>query len=400
MQNNPQTDGRPKFAAIGVFCESGGWALPDGAKSVVREARVFSGAKRHFEKVRRFMPANSEWIDIDGDIEKTLRVYDNRIERGAGTIVIFASGDPLFYGIGSTLLRLRPGCALEVFAAPNSIQTLCRKAVIPYGNIICASVHGRDWHELDRALIGGGELIGLLTDSLKSPREAARRMVEYGFEQYGCVVGENLGEKDEKVSFLSLREAAESVFRQPCTVIFERKGKKIRPGAQFETLEQKPGMITKPLARAYALSRLELGTAEHFWDIGFCTGSVSVEARRGFCGLRVTAFEKNPLCKKLIEINSKRFFAPGIKIVMGDFFESAPEKLPTPDSVFIGGHGGRLGDMMKILGRTVRTGGRIVLNSVTGKSGNIFRERAEKNGFQIEDPAVAGSIEILSAVKL
>ncbi len=402
--------GQPQYIAIGIACESGVFTLGGKAAQVVRENRVFSGGRRHFRKVRRFLPPDGEWIEIGGDIEKTLRLYDERLKNGADAIVIFASGDPLFYGIGSTLRRLRPDGGLEVFPAPNSVQALCRKAVIPYEGMAAASVHGRDWHELDRALVAGEKLTGLLTDSANSPRAAAQRMMEYGFADYRCTVGENIGEKDEKIGAFTVRKMAETDFKQPSTVILERKGNTPRPCAvaaedgEFERLAGKPGMITKFPARICAMARLELGKAEHFWDIGFCTGSVSVEARRGFPHLRVTAFEKNPDCKKLIEINSKKLSAPGIKIVTGDFFDSSPEKLPAPDAVFIGGHGGRLEEMMEILEKTVRPGGKIVINSVTEESGKIFRRKIGRTGFEMEEPATVGvgggkPIEVLSAVK-
>ncbi|QMU55607.1 MAG: precorrin-6y C5,15-methyltransferase (decarboxylating) subunit CbiE [Candidatus Mycalebacterium zealandia] len=399
MSKTPPASAEPELTAIGITCEGGRFALPEKAAEVVRRASVFSGGKRHFEKVRDLLPEGARWIDIGGDIEKTLRAYDRHLDTGGGTIVIFASGDPLFYGIGSTIKKLRPERKLKVFRAPNSIETLLSKAETVCENIAFASVHGRDWHELDAALIAGGKFTGLLTDAVNSPDSAAQRMIEYGFENYGSVTGENLGEKDEKIRSLTLKETAQSDFRQPCAVIIEKIAEPERKEKQFETLPDRPGMITKQPARTRAVERLEVENLEHLWDIGFCTGSVSIEARRRNPRVRVTAFEKNPLCEKLIEKNSKNFSAPGIKVVMGDFFKSSPEKLPAPDSVFIGGHGGRLGEMMEILGKITRPGGKIVLNSVTEESGKTFRARAVESGFKFEARETAGNIEILSAVK-
>lgn len=400
-----KNSGQSKYILIGVHCENGEFSLRGKAARAVRESRVFSGGKRHFRKVERFLPPGGEWIDIGGDLENTLRLYDESFGNGTDAIVVFASGDPLFYGIGSTLKRLRPGASIEVFPAPNSVLTLCRKADVPYGKVAAASVHGRDWHELDRALIAGEKLTGLLTDGTNSPRAAARRMAEYGFENHRCVVGENLGERNEKIRVLSVREAAETDFGQPSTMILERTGESPHPcaagteDAKFETLADRPGMITKPAARMRAIEFLRLGEAGHFWDIGFCTGSVSVTARRLFPRLRVTAFEKNPSCEKLMAENSKKLSAPGIKVIMGDFFDSSPENLPSPDAVFIGGHGGRLEEMVGVLGKTVRGGGRMVINAVAEKSGEIFRRAAREAGFEAGERETGGSVEVLCAVK-
>lgn len=393
----------PVYVAIGIPPERGDFVPPEKAGRIIKNSRVFSGGRRHFEKVRRFLPPSAEWIEIGGDIEKTLGAYDRRVSEGKTPVVIFASGDPLFYGIGSTIRRMRPDCEIEVFHAPSSIEALCARAGTVWTGA-AASVHGRDWHELDRALIAGEQTIGLLTDSENSPAAAAQRMIEYGFSGYRCVTGERLGEPDERVRRMTAGKMARESFAQPCAVLMQKSAEDAllqtdAEDALFETLPGRPGMITKPAARRAAVERLRLESAERMWDIGFCTGSVAVEARRRFAGLRVTAFEKNPECGALIKENARRFSAPGIRVIMEDFFEASADALPAPDAVFIGGHGGRLGEMMDILGKIMRTGGRIVLNSVTEESGKTFRERAAEAGFEFEAPETAGNIEVLSAVR-
>lgn len=78
-------------------------------------------------------------------------------------------------------------------------------------------------------------------------------------------------------------------------------------------------MITKMPYRMAAIAALELGRACNFWDVGFCTGSVSIESRLQFPHLLVTAFEKRLECEGILEVNSRRFGTPGIVKVMGDF---------------------------------------------------------------------------------
>ena len=396
---NGSDPAKPHYAVIGIACESGGVALCERAALLMRESTVFSGGKRHYEKVRKLLPSGGEWIDIGADMEKVFAAYDRRIGEGKSPVVIFASGDPLFYGIGQTVKRLRPESRMEVFRAPSSIEALCGRAGIDFRAVSAASVHGRDWHELDRALIAGGQTIGLLTDSVKSPSAAAGRMVEYGFGNYRFVTGERLGEAGERVRRMNAERAAAESFLQPCAVVMEKTAGAAREGAAFETLPGRPGMITKPEAREAAFKRLCLGGAGRFWDIGFCTGSVSVEARRRFAGLRVTAFEKNPRCEALIEKNSRLFSAPGIEVVMSDFFEAEPRRRPAPDAVFIGGHGGRLAEMMEILRDIVRPGGRVVINSVTEESKAVFRESARDGGFEEPPALTAENVTVLCAVK-
>ena len=99
-------------------------------------------------------------------------------------------------------------------------------------------------------------------------------------------------------------------------------------------------MITKMPIRLLTLQALDLPTRRVFWDIGFCTGSVSIEARLQFPHLQISAFEIRPECEAIIQENTRKFGAPGIDIHIGDFLETDISALPRPDAVFIGGHGG------------------------------------------------------------
>ena len=57
-------------------------------------------------------------------------------------------------------------------------------------------------------------------------------------------------------------------------------------------------MITKAPIRLLTLQALELNRRRVFWDIGFCTGSVSIEARLQFPHLAVISFEIRPRRKR------------------------------------------------------------------------------------------------------
>ena len=45
--------------------------------------------------------------------------------------------------------------------------------------------------------------------------------------------------------------------------------------------------------------------------------------------------------------NSRKFGTPGITTVMGDFLETELGGLPAPDAVFIGGHGGKMIEILQ-----------------------------------------------------
>ena len=161
------------------------------------------------------------------------------------------------------------------------------------------------------------------------------------------------------------------------------------PDEKFEHLDGRTRMITKAPIRLLTLQALELNRRRVLWDIGFCTGSVSIEARLQFPHLTVIAFEIRPEGEKLMDTNTRRFGVPGIKAIIGDFLEKEIDQLPHPDAVFIGGHGGHLQEMLMRIKSILQPGGCVVFNSVSVESKKAFIE-----GIQIAGLVLQPSLQI------
>lgn len=142
-------------------------------------------------------------------------------------------------------------------------------------------------------------------------------------------------------------------------------------------------MITKMPIRLLTLSQLDLPRHTSFWDVGFCTGSVSIEARLQFPHLKVTSFEIREEGRSLMDRNARKFGAPGINTVIGDFLEADLGAMPAPDAVFIGGHGGRLADMIRRIDEVMLPDGVIVFNAVSEQSQALFRDSIAAVGRRI-----------------
>lgn len=357
--------------------------LPPDVLDVVSNGRVFTGGKRHHEIVADLLPEGAEWIDITVPIDDVFARYE-----GKGDIVAFASGDPLFYGFANTVRRKMPDVEIRLFPWFNSLQTLAHRLVMPYHDMRCVSLTGRPWLGFDEALISGERLMGVLTDKVKTPASIARRMLEYGYDNYRMHVGELLGNRDEeRVSSVSLAEAAEMDFAMPNCLILERTSVRKRPfgipESEFELLDGRVKMITKMPVRLLSLSMLDLRDRHSFWDVGFCTGSVSVEAKLQFPHLDITAFEQRPEGEALMQNNCRRFGTPGITSVIGDFLEQDLTLYPRPDAVFIGGHGGKLQEMIRKIHDVMQEGCVIVFNSVSDASKSMFADAVESVGMRI-----------------
>ena len=78
-----------------------------------------------------------------------------------------------------------------------------------------------------------------------------------------------------------------------------------------------------------------------------------------------------------------RFGVPGIDVRIGDFLQADLEGLAAPDAVFVGGHGGKLIDIIGRVAPLLPDGGRVVLNAVSENSIALFREAASLYDLQI-----------------
>lgn len=370
------------FTIIGISDDRDLHLHPDVA-DIISKAKLFSGGRRHHEIVASLLPVGAEWIDITVPIDDAFRQFERKQE-----VVVFASGDPIFYGIANTIKTRFPEAQIKLYPYFNSLQTLAHRLVLPYHDMRCVSLTGRPWDKFDEALICGERLIGVLTDKVKTPAAIAHRMLEYGYDNYKMSVGELLGNRDEeRFRTLSLDEAEKMDFAMPNCLILERTGLRQRPfgmpESEFALLDGRAKMITKMPVRLLSLSMLGLRDRHSFWDVGFCTGSVSIEAKLQFPHLNVTAFERRNEGEELMRVNSRRFGTPGITTVIGDFLNNDLERYPRPDAVFIGGHGGHLVEMVSEIHKVMMPGGVIVFNSVSEESRTMFAEAVERVGMRV-----------------
>ena len=389
-----------KFIVIGITDNPKPWFPPE-VMDIIKQGRVFSGGKRHHEIVAPILPSDAEWIDVTVPLDAVFDYYYSLFTLHYSLpIIVFASGDPLFFGFANTIRRKMPEAEMELYPTFNSLQMLAHKLVMPYHDLRVVSLTGRPWPEFDKALIERAEKIGVLTDKEHTPAAIAQRMLDYGYDAYQMSVGEHLGNPSlEKVTTLSLEEASHCDSSMPNCVIldsFIHHPSTIShpfglPDADFALLDGREKMITKMPIRLLTLQTLELPERHVFWDIGFCTGSVSIEARLQFPHLHIEAFEIRPECEAIIQENTRRFGAPGINIHIGDFLETDISSLPHPDAVFIGGHGGRLKEIMAKVLTVLSEDGVIVFNSVVVPkvivdSRKLWDEACDELGLQQEPP--------------
>ena len=241
------------FYIIGISDNRNQFLSPE-IRNLVSQGKVFSGGKRHHELVHAYLPEDAVWIDITVPLDAVFCRYEEHPE-----IIVFASGDPLFFGFANTVMRKLPSAKIILFPTFNSLQMLAHRILLPYQEMQTLSLTGRPWDAFDSALIRGDKLIGVLTDREKTPATIAARMLEYGYDNYRMTVGEALGNgEEESVRTFSLEEASQSAFRFPNCLILQRNKVHPRPfgipESEFHLLNGRNRMITKMPVRLLTLS--------------------------------------------------------------------------------------------------------------------------------------------------
>jgi precorrin-6Y C5,15-methyltransferase (decarboxylating) len=154
-------------------------------------------------------------------------------------------------------------------------------------------------------------------------------------------------------------------------------------GRREDAYQHSGGLITKAEVRSVVLGALEIPSKGVMWDIGACSGSVSIEAAGLAPGLRIIAVEKNKERIEDIKANIRRYQTLNIDLIEGNAPEVL-EGLPEPDRVFIGGGGGDLLSILKKVIHRLKGRGPVVATAITLESLMLLLDKPALDGFRIE----------------
>ena len=111
-----------KFTVIGITDAPKPFFTPE-VMEIIRAGTVFSGGKRHHEIMAPLLPEKALWIDITAPLDAVFEQYGQL----DADVIVFASGDPLFFGFANTIRRLLPKAEIELFPSFNSLQMLAHR---------------------------------------------------------------------------------------------------------------------------------------------------------------------------------------------------------------------------------------------------------------------------------
>ena len=332
------------------------------ALELVEQAEMLIGGARQLALFPEF---SGETLAIGTDLSPVVKY----LVKAEGSVVVLASGDPLFFGIGRYLLRNLPDADIEFVPNVSSVQYAFAKIREPWDDAVFVSAHGRGMKGAVDQVVAHDK-VAILTDELNTPRAIANELIERGRDGYSAYLCENLGTAEETITHTDLKGLLD-IPAAPLNVLILIKEYEAGddgagpclgiPDEDFATVKK---LITKEEVRAVSLAKLRLRQDMTLWDIGAGSGSVSIEADHLMPNGRVFAVERNPQCLVFFKENLKRFNSRNITLIE----EEAPsclDDLPDPDRVFIGGSGGHLWKILAAVDGRLSTGGRVVLNAVT-----------------------------------
>ncbi len=288
---------------------------------------------------------------LGADIEQSVKAIRQAADEGK-RVAVLASGDPLLYGIGATLVRELGPDRVRILPGISSVQLAFARVAEPWQEAVVLSAHGRPLEAIVPAAQQATKM-AILTDGECTPAAVARILVDAGMEDCRAVVCERLGQPEERITDTSLRQlAAGCEFDRLNVLLVLRVAGAARlrfgqPDGEFESVR---GQITKAEVRAVALSKLNLAPDGVLWDVGAGSGALSIEAARLMPRGTVYAIERDGEQLACLERNVARHHAANVRLVAGE----APEALaglPAPLSVFIGGSGGRLRELVEAVPR-------------------------------------------------
>lgn len=312
----------------------------------------------------------------------------SRLQDCDGRVVVLASGDPLFFGLGRYLLRNLSEELIEFLPNVTSVQYAFAKIREPWDDSVFISVHDRQLKDVVDRIVANDKA-AILTDGINTPGMISRELLSRRRSGYKAYLCENLGTDSEKIRVTDIKGLLELDVAPLNVLILIREYEDDSqtyiptfgiPDEEFVSIKK---LITKEEVRVVTLAKLKLRHDMCLWDIGAGSGSICIEADHLLPDGRIFAIERNEECCQFIKENLQKFNTRNVVLIEGGAPDCLDE-LPDPDCVFIGGSGGSLWEILDTVDQRLAVGGRIVLNASTLDTLTSANEYFGNAGYQVE----------------
>ena len=350
-------------------------SLPAPQQTLLRAAAVIAAPQR-------LQAALQDWLGdakpelISSDDPRTL--VDGLQSRPAEQpVVVLASGDPLWFGLGRILCDRIGAERLRFHPAPTSLQLAFARIGRPWQDADWVSLHGRDPEILASTLQKRPAALAVLTDPNQGGASTVQQMLrssglEASTDLWLC---ENLGHPDERVQLITPGTALPTdlhplliallIAREPAALDPHQLPLFGLDDGLYLQHSDHPGLMTKREVRIQLLAELALPPQGVLWDLGAGTGSVGLEALRLRPGLQMLAVERRAGGAQLIQRNAQRLGVSPAAVLEADATTvlngGLPSQLSQPDRVLLGGGGAQRERLLQEVLTRLRSGGVVVI---------------------------------------
>ena len=349
------------LSIIGVN-EGGFGSWSNTAQRLFDQAEVLVSSERLFNLLDKDKRERIYWEnDFSATLDQILKLRHQKV-------CILATGDPMFFGIGSTLSRHVSAQEIDVEPAPSVFSLICARLMWSQRDAVAVSLHGRELASLIRHLHPGAKIVVLSHDG-QTPAKVARLLCDNGYSNSQLTVFEHLGGTLEKISTTSA--AAFSLSDIPgfnsialdCHCSQSKLPASRLPGLSDDYFEG-DGVMTKKHIRALTISSLAPKPKDVLWDIGAGCGTIAIEWLRSVENTKAYAIEEKSERVNFIKQNAQNLGTPELDIIESAANQEILDSLAIPDAIFIGG-GSSDFELIKYCWNKLKPSGRLVINSVS-----------------------------------
>jgi len=380
------TAAEPRVTVVGIGAD--GWpGLGRSAKAALEGAETVLGSKRQLD----LLPAQVGARIVPWPSPLLPALASLLDEHSRGVLVVLASGDPMFFGVGRAVVEKLGIGAVRVISHPSCLSLAAARLGWPVEDLPVVSLVGRPLASLHMDVHHGRRLLVLSADAT-TPGAVAAALRQWGFGPSAMTVLEQLGSSAERrldgVADTWAHPPGDALNVLALECVSDGTGTRLGLTAGLDDAAyEHDGQLTKREVRAVTLAVLAPTPGELLWDVGGGAGSIGIEWMRSHRSCRAICVESDPVRAQRIQGNAEALGAPDIEVVVG----RAPAGLaglPTPDAVFVGG--GLTSDgMLETCWAALRPGGRLVANTVTVESETVVAQWRSRVGGELRRISVS-----------
>jgi precorrin-6B C5,15-methyltransferase / cobalt-precorrin-6B C5,C15-methyltransferase len=373
----------PQIVTVAGIGADGWPGLSPLSKAALEQAEVIVGGPRQLALLPDAVPGRR--VPLPSPLLPGLSALIAEHAGHAGpagpALVVLASGDPMFYGIGGTLARLLGPDLVRVLPHPSSVSLAAARLGWPLDDVDVVSLVGRP-RELLHPLLQPGRRVLVLTAESSAAADIRALLDARGFGGSPLTVLADLGSPDEVIAPAGRRPHSRLAIiaiecRHDADADASAEPLPRTPGLPDSAFEH-DGQITKREVRALALAALAPVPGQLLWDVGAGSGSIGIEWMRVHPASLAIAIEPRADRRERIARNAAALGVPGLSVVAG----AAPDALaglPLPDAVFIGG-GVTVPGVVDACWDMLAPGGRLVANAVTLEGQAVLADWRQRLG--------------------